>query len=415
MSRAANSKSSRWPRVLSFVAGLGMIAAAALAVRHFFTVNFPSLGFESSFWDLSASVRCEPLAYSAVSRAGGVPLGYVGLVVGCLLCLGAAFPSTGFGKTNRTIALLNVVGAAAVPVYSILQLKSLCLFWVGYFAFAALGLLALRKHDIDLDGETVLKKYFRPSFKHLATFAVLALAGAYGFSLFYYAKQAAQGIESQAGFVERYFNLPKVQMPSIVSPYMSIQGTAKFEDAPIRVVAYGDFLCSDSLYLTKQFARLKREFEGVLNVAFQFFPLDGECNNLVDKDIHPGSCELSYISAYDPSKFREIHDEVFSNQPAAGDPEWRMELAGRYGVEAALEDSRTKELVQRLIQSGAEYERTSAQYPFGIRSTPTIILNDRMIIGTLPYAQLRAIFRALLLRREDKYLKGFIEYWMPPE
>jgi hypothetical protein len=38
-----------------------------------------------------------------------------------------------------------------------------------------------------------------------------------------------------------------------------------------------------------------------------------------------------------------------------------------------------------------------------------------MIIGTLPYAQLRAIFRALLLRREDEYLKGFIEYWMPPE
>jgi protein-disulfide isomerase/uncharacterized membrane protein len=394
---------------------MGMIATAAIAVRHFFTVNFPPLDFERSFWDLSASVSCEPLAYSIISRVGGVPLGYVGLVVGCLLCLGAAFPSTEFGKTNRCIALLNVVGAAAVSVYSILQLKSLCLFCVGYFAFAALGFLALRKQDLDVDGEIALKKYLRPSFKHLAAFTVFALAGAYGFSSFYYAKRAAQGIEPEAGFVERYFNLPRVAMPSIVSPYLSIQGTEKFEDAPIRVVAFGDFLCSDSLYLTHQIARLKQEFEGKLNVAFQFFPLDGECNNVVNKDIHPGSCELSYLSAYDPSKFREIHDEVFANQHEARDPEWRMELARRYGVEAALEDSRTKELVHRLIHSGAEYERTSAQYPFGIRSTPTIILNDRMIIGTLPYAQLRAIFRALLLRREDEYLKGFIEYWMPPE
>lgn len=158
-----------------------------------------------------------------------------------------------------------------------------------------------------------------------------------------------------------------------------------------------------------------QEFGGELNIAFQFFPLDGECNNVVNKDIHPGSCELSYISAYDPARFKEIHDEVFGNQESARDPEWRKELARRYGAEAALEDSKTRELVNELISSGAEYERTSAQYPFGIRSTPTVILNNRMIIGTLPYAQLRAIFRSLLLRRQDDYLKGYIEHWMPPE
>jgi hypothetical protein len=108
----------------------------------------------------------------------------------------------------------------------------------------------------------------------------------------------------------------------------------------------------------------------------------------------------------------QIHDEIFENLRAARDPEWRMELARRYGVEAALTDSATIELVHRIINTGAEYEKTSEQYAHGIRSTPTMIVNNRMIIGTFPYEQLRAIFQALVDEDERGAGRKFMEHWV---
>jgi len=96
------------------------------------------------------------------------------------------------------------------------------------------------------------------------------------------------------------------------------------------------------------------------------------------------------------SRFEAIHEEIFENFERAKSPEWRAELAKKYGVEAALTDPAVKDLVQRIINTGAEYEKTSDKYAHGVRSTPTLIVNNRMIIGTLPYAHLKAIFESLL-------------------
>ncbi|MEN6311696.1 MAG: hypothetical protein ABFD80_09205, partial [Acidobacteriota bacterium] len=85
----------------------------------------------------------------------------------------------------------------------------------------------------------------------------------------------------------------------------------------------------------------------------------------------------------------------------------------KYGTENAMADVNVRDLVERIINTGAEYEKTSDKYSHGIRSTPTIIINNRMIIGTLPYQHLRAIFQALVEEREGG-TKRFIENWVPP-
>jgi protein-disulfide isomerase len=80
-------------------------------------------------------------------------------------------------------------------------------------------------------------------------------------------------------------------------------------------------------------------------------------------------------------------------------------------VEDAVDDPETRELVQRIIQTGKEYEQTSDQYSYGIRSTPTMILNGRMVIGTLPIDQLRAIFQAIIDQAQgsDRFLENWVE------
>jgi len=230
---------------------------------------------------------------------------------------------------------------------------------------------------------------------------------------YHQAKIEAQGGGVASKIVQQYFNLPKVKYPSIISPYFTIQAQENFKDAPIRIVEYADFQCPDCLKLRNDLEDLKKDFGDKINIAFQFFPLDGKCNNVVDKDKHPQSCALSYIAAHDPSKFLAIHDEIFENMYKTRSDEWVENLAKKYGVEAALTDEKTKKIVHDIINTGKEYKPTSDRYKYGIRSTPTMILNERMIIGTLPKVQLRAIFNAILSKEKKRQDKGpeFIEDW----
>ena len=257
------------------------------------------------------------------------------------------------------------------------------------------------------------RAFLSPSIKHLVVCAVILLAGAYGFHEFYKAKREAQlgGVATRV--VKEYYSLAEVKSPSIISPYWTAKATERFEEAPIRVIEYVDFLCPDCLFLYQQLKQLKTEYKGKINIAFQFFPLDGKCNQVVPEkgNKHPGACDLSYIAAFDPAKFNQIHDEIFENFEKARNPEWRAQLAKKCGVEAALTDQAVKDAVLEIINTGAEYEKTSDAFAHGIRSTPTMIINNRMIIGTLPYAQLKSIFESLV--SEGGTPGGrFIENWV---
>jgi uncharacterized membrane protein len=396
-------------RIAAFVLGIGMFVVSLYAALYFYSSHFPTLAQKDSLCDINTILNCDVIAYSVLADVRGVPLGYFGMLMSALLCLGAVFPSPDFERTNRTIALLNVLGASAHLLFSVGYLKSLCLPCIGYTIFAVAVFVLFWRSGISTGDELGLSRFLRPSIKYAATFVVMAVLGAIGLSVFYEKS-------GETRVVERFFSLPEFEWPSFISPYRVVSATERFEDAPLRIVVYSDLLCSDCLLLYRQMKRLSRDFEGKINVAFQFFPLDARCNDVVDKNSHPGSCDLSYIAAHDPEHFREIYDEIFSNFESVRDAEWRAKLSGKYGVEAALDDPATKDLVYRILRTGAEYEKTSDRWRHGIRSTPTMIVNNRMLIGTFPYAFLRTIFAALIEGREtvvlEKARKKFVENWV---
>jgi len=406
-----------WFRFWSFFTGLGMAVASFLTIDHFFRANFPETIFTGSFCDISSFFNCNSSAYSSIAHFQGVPLGYWGLVVGILVMIGAALPSFSMEKVNKFIALPNALGVLVLFFYSVFFLKSLCLLCSGYYVFSLLNFYLFYKLGVRSKRRGLLG-YWRDivlsSFKPLVVIGLLTLMGAYGFHLFYQAKKDAQLGGVATKIVKEFYSLQPVKNPSFISPYWTAKASEKFEDAPIRIIEYADFLCPDCLFLFRQLERIKKEYAGKINIAFQFFPLEAKCNDVVDKDKHPGACDLAYIAAYDASKFLAIHDEIFKNFEKAKDPEWRRKLAKKYGVEAALNDEKTKEMVKKIIETGKEYEKTSDRFPYGIRSTPTMIINNRMIIGTLPYAHLKAIIESLL-NENNKSVPGenkFLENWV---
>lgn len=402
---------SRWPRWLSLLSGIGMAVASILTIDHYYAANFPTSIFQGSFCDISAFFNCDSSAYSAIAELAGVPLGYFGLALGALVALGAVFPSAGFERTNKTISLANAIGVVALLLYSVVGLGSLCLLCTGYYLFSLLSCALFWRYGIDRE-RGFPGAWARPSGKHLAAGALLVLLGAYGFQRYTVARGEAQAGGVAARAVREFYSLELVEWPSFLSPFWTARATERFEDAPIRIVEYGDLLCSDCLYLYQQLKRLKEEFAGQMNVAFQFFPLEARCNDVVEKDLHPGACDLSYAAAHDPDKFLAIHDEIFENFDQARRQEaWRAALLGRFGVEDALTDPETIERVHRMIQTGREYEKTHEKFAHGIRSTPTLIINNRMVIGTLPYEQLRAILQALVAEQDDD-ARRFLENWV---
>jgi predicted DsbA family dithiol-disulfide isomerase len=293
----------------------------------------------------------------------------------------------------------------ALAGYSLVGWKSLCPYCALYWlcSLASFGLFWVYGAGRGESGAAA--RFLRPSIKHLVAFGAVVLVGSLGMQRYHGAKLELQ--------VARYFALPPVSSPSLLSPYWSVRSTERFEDAPIRLIEYGDFLCSDCLYLHHELEALKREFPGKINVAFQFFPLETRCNRASRRDLHPHACEVTFVAAHDPARFVEIHDEIFANfWRAKRDSAWRADLARRYGAEAALADTAVQGLVRRIVETGAEYAPTSPSDPRGIHATPTMILNNRMIIGTLPYEQLRAIFRALL-DRSTRGSAGYLESWVP--
>jgi protein-disulfide isomerase/uncharacterized membrane protein len=418
MESSLTLEDSGWRRFWSFISGAGMIAASVLTIQHFFNANFPESMFTGSFCDISTFFNCDSSAYSSIAQFWGVPMGYFGLVIGSLVVLGSLFPSAAFERTNKSLSLLNAFGVNGLFIYSVFFLKSLCLLCSGYYLFSVLSFGLFWKYGLAGTRKGFLRtaaSFLAPSIKYLIVFAVVVAAGAYGFHLFYQAKKEAQTGGVATRVVNEYYSLAEVNNPSLISPYWTAKATERFEDAPIRVVEYVDFRCPDCLFLHKQMKLLKKDYQGKINIAFQFFPLEAKCNQVVDKDLHLGACDLAYMAAYDPAKFNEIHDEIFENFQKAKNPEWRAHLAKKYGVEAALTDQKTKNLVQQIIDTGAEYEKTSDKYAHGIRSTPTLIINNRMIIGTLPYAHLQAIFESLLAEEGGAAAPGsrrFLENWV---
>jgi uncharacterized membrane protein/protein-disulfide isomerase len=402
------------PRTLSFIAGAGMIAASVMTMDHFFKANYPKTIFAGSFCDISAFFNCDSSAFSEISQIMGIPLGFFGIFMGLLVVLGTVFPSEAFERTNKSLSLLNVFGVIALFLYSVLHLGSLCLLCSGFYLFSIFNFILFAACGIDHETKNLVRGWVRPSPKLILVFALAAAAGAYGMIAYHDARKAAQ-TGTAVNIVKQFYELPKVASPSFLTPYWAVQSTEKFEDAAIQVIEYTDFMCPDCLYLSQQLEKLKKEFAGKINVAIQFFPLDGACNTVVPEkaNLHPGACELTYIAAGNPARFAEIHDEIWADFAKRKDPAWRAALARKYGTEGAANDPALRDLVKKIIDTGAEYEKTSEKFSHGIRSTPTMIINNRMIIGTLPYEHLKAIFQALVEEHEGGP-KKFIENWVAP-
>jgi protein-disulfide isomerase/uncharacterized membrane protein len=149
------------------------------------------------------------------------------------------------------------------------------------------------------------------------------------------------------------------------------------ENAPIRVVAFSDFLCPFCRSLAGAFSNYVPRSANRVAIYFKNFPLDKTCHPNLPSTVHPGACvvALGAICAQEQGRFWPYHDKVFAsppNNPQAGDV---TRLAGAAGLDAAafetcLESQKAKDRLAAEIQEGARA---------GVKATPTVFLNGKLL------------------------------------
>jgi uncharacterized membrane protein len=164
------------PRLLSAVAGAGMMVGSMLAMRQYYAVRYPTTGAGVPLCEGGAPLlSCDAAVLSSIGTVGGVPLGWFGLLAGSLVLLGALLPSLRLERTNRALAVLNGAAVIALLAIAALVLKSLCIVCTIYGTFALLNAaLFLMWRDAE-PGPS-----FMPAALHVAVATAVAFGGGWG-------------------------------------------------------------------------------------------------------------------------------------------------------------------------------------------------------------------------------------------
>jgi protein-disulfide isomerase/uncharacterized membrane protein len=154
------------------------------------------------------------------------------------------------------------------------------------------------------------------------------------------------------------------------------------DDAPVTLVVFSDFQCSNCGLFASNFHQLIANSEGRLNIKFKYFPLGTECNSLVKKEVHPFSCKAAYAAeaARRQGKFWEYHDSVFAINQSGFSDELFVEVAKslHLDIEQFSRDFNSETCKMSIANNVAEGVKLE------LDGTPSVFLNGRRVYDLRP-------------------------------
>jgi protein-disulfide isomerase len=167
-----------------------------------------------------------------------------------------------------------------------------------------------------------------------------------------------------------------------VGPDDPVSGPAS---ARIEIIEFSDFQCPFCRRVMPVLKQLTAKYPTEVKLVWKDFPLPSHADAIPAAEA--AQC------ARDQGKFWEYHDKLFENQDAmtaANLKQW----AGEVGMDAAkfnacFDNATHRERVQGDIDEGNRS---------GVSSTPTIFINGRLLVGSLPIEAYEEVIREELAR-----------------
>lgn len=372
-------------------ATLGLLSALYLTWHY---KLFLSGAGDQALCNVSQVINCDRIAASEWSRLFGLPLaawgvgGYVALIAHTTKALRrAAFSRERGGPSDYVFSTLLLIlpfaaGLAILPTVSLVQVRALCLgcavSWIADLGLLLFGILLFKRARALGPAPRALRLLW-PSL----ALGALALA-----LLAWYARPSASPPPEEAK--------PPAERPRVpletgdLTAIDSLTPVLGNPAAPITIVYFTDFQCPYCKLQTEALKELLARRPRAVRVIYRHYPLDHSCNLRLTRTAHPYACQLARLAmeAHRRGLFQEWSQEIWRAQESLT-PERIREIAERYGLDLARAEQ-DAEIRRRLAQDISLAERS------GVDSTPTLILQGRLLRGYQPVERLESFVSALL-------------------
>ena len=356
---------------------------------------------------------CVTLNQSGFSVMLGIPVAALGLVLYLIIAVtGLVVMAAGEKYHRHCFAALLPISAASILADVILgsiliYLRVACRFCITTYIVNILLAINIFIWYVQLKEETTLPGLYRALFafirskeerKGLLWYALMllfmissVLAGsAY---LGARARDAMPGEERIKKFAEFFYSIPQENLLLPESPLFCGE-----PNAPVRIIAFTDFLCSACFRLYEADQKLLSRFPGRIRIDYYAFPLDAVCNGHSPRTVYPNSCVASraFLAAskngifrdlleYHYGHYRENHARLASGDALAAVKNYFSEQgAAAEGIK--FFESVRSDPVNRMLKRDVDLGGTLA-----IRSVPTLFINGRRLEGVPDYGLLEWI------------------------
>ncbi len=375
----------RW--LLAFAA-VGLLASGTSTYVHYRLLQ--DRGY-TSFCDVNATVSCTESYLSQYGSIGGVPVALLGFLWFALAALLAWVAEGGRGDARdsapgylfvlSTLALAMVLylGYAAFFV-----LKVVCVLCVAtYIAVAGLFILSGSLMDFPM---TTLPNRLARDFRRLLTSPValviaIVFAGGAATAIAFFPREHSveqaptiANAQKQAGAqteFERWYFSQKIADPGV-----------PMDGAKVLVVKFNDYQCPACGQSHREYkpvlAKYAATHPGAVRLVTKDYPLDPECNFNTPNGVHQAACEAAVAARLAARNGKEaaMAEWLYSNQAGLTPQAVKQAAASVGGVtDFDAQYQKTIEAVKADIAAGGA---------INIRSTPTFVINGRMIPGSLP-------------------------------
>jgi uncharacterized membrane protein/protein-disulfide isomerase len=403
---------ARTRRLLLAFGALGLAASSWSSYVHYSLLTVPGY---TSFCDVSGTVSCTQAYLSQYGSLWGIPVALGGVVYFATVLLIAGFAGQRSAKARENVPAyvfaLSTVALAFVLYLgwaSFFKLNTICLLCATtYVAVIALFIISAgatpfpmtslpRRASTDMArlvrsplGLTVVAVLVGGTFALLDVFpreahAAAATPSPASASAASAAAPQAPSLSDQQrlDFVKWYEVQPKVSVP------------IDADGAKVVVVKFNDYQCPPCRQSYMDYKPIIEKYKaaGQLKFVLKHFPLERECNAAVPSDVHVAACEAAaaVVMAQSRGTADKLEEWLFANQPTLSPESVKAAAASVAGItNFDAQYARALTLVKTDAGLGAL---------LGAKSTPTFVINGRVIAGSLPPAYFEAALQQELSR-----------------
>ncbi|HWM95176.1 MAG TPA: thioredoxin domain-containing protein [Thermoanaerobaculia bacterium] len=175
--------------------------------------------------------------------------------------------------------------------------------------------------------------------------------------------------------LQRYLQQRQASTAVPIRPDDPVRGNPA---APHTAVVFSDFQCPACRGFAETYeSQIAPAMGDRVKVVYKHFPLEPECNALLQQTVHDQACEAADAAEAARSlggsdAFWKMHDRLFANQDGLDQAPWT-----RIAMEAGLDPARLSELVASRAFRDRIREDTELGRRLDIQSTPTVFLDGR--------------------------------------